>query len=168
MLQLSEADAPPNVAVIVADDGLHPSVVEAVDVGVTIGGVISNVQVTVRDAEPVLPHASVAVHVLVCDLAQFVLPTAPSDAVGVRAPSQLSEAVAPPNAPLIVADDGLHPSAVDAVDVGVTTGGVMSNVQVTVRDAVAVLPHASVASQVLTADLAQPVLPTVPSLDVND
>ena len=78
-----------------------------------------------------------------------MLPTAPSDAVGVRAPLQLSEAVAPPNAPFIVAVDGLHPSDVDAVDVGVTTGGVTSNVQVTVRDAVAELPQASVAVQVL-------------------
>jgi hypothetical protein len=30
-----------------------------------IGGVTSNVQVTVRDAEPVLPQASVALQVLV-------------------------------------------------------------------------------------------------------
>jgi hypothetical protein len=67
----------------------------------------------------------------------------------VSAPLQLSEAVAPPNAPLIVAVDGLHPSDVDAVDVGVTTGAVKSNVQVTVRDAVAELPQASVAVHVL-------------------
>jgi hypothetical protein len=78
-----------------------------------------------------------------------VLPTAPSDAVGVRAPLQLSEAVAPPSAPLIVAVDGLHPRAVEAVEVGVTTGGVTSNVQVTVRDAVPVLPQPSVAVHVL-------------------
>jgi hypothetical protein len=69
---------------------------------------------------------------------------------------------------LIVAEDGLHPSAVDAVDVGVTKGGVISNVQVTLRDKVAVLPQLSVAVQVLVADLAQPVLPTGPSEDVND
>jgi hypothetical protein len=149
-------------------DGLHPSDVDAVDVGVTTGAVISNVQVTVRDAVPTLPQASVAVHVLVCDLAQPVLPTAPSDAVGVKAPSQLSEAVAPSSAALIVAVEGLHPSAVDAVDDGVTTGAVISNVQVTVRDRVAVLPQPSVAVHVLVADLAQPVLPTGPSVDVKD
>ena len=65
------------------------------------------------------------------------------------APLQLSEAVALPSALLIVEVDGLHPSAVDEVDVGVTTGTVISNVHVTVRDAVPVLPHASVALHVL-------------------
>jgi hypothetical protein len=65
MLQLSEAVAPPSTLLIVAVDGLQPSAVDAVEVAVTIGGVISNVQVTVRDAEPVLPQPSVAVHVLV-------------------------------------------------------------------------------------------------------
>ena len=86
---------------------------------------------------------------LVCDLEQPVLPTSPSVAVGVRAPLQLSVAVAPPNAPSICAVVGLHPRAVDAVDDGVTTGAVTSNVQVTVRDAVPTLPHASVALHVL-------------------
>jgi hypothetical protein len=86
------------------------------------GGVISNVQVTVRDTEPVLPHASVAVQILVCDLEHPVDPTAPSDVVGVSAPLQLSEAVAPPSAPSIVALDGLHPSAVAEDAVGVTVG----------------------------------------------
>src|SRR4030095_11882551 len=133
------------------------------DVGVTTGGVTSNVQLTVRDAVPTFPHASVAVHVLVCDLAQPVEPTAPSDAVGVNAPLQLSEAVAPPSAASICAVVGLQPSEVDAVDVGVTTGGVTSNVQVTVRDAVPTLPQPSVAVHVLVCDLAQPVLPTAPS-----
>jgi hypothetical protein len=67
----------------------------------------------------------------------------------VIAPRQLSDAVAPPSAPFIVAVDGLHPSDVDAVDVGVTTGGKISNVQVTVRDAVPVFPQPSVAVHVL-------------------
>jgi hypothetical protein len=165
--QLSEAVAPPNAPLIVAVDGLHPRAVDAVDVGVTTGGVMSNNQVTVRDAVPVFPQPSVAVHVLVCDLAQPVLPTAPSDAVGVSAPLQLSEAVAPPSPAFIVAVDGLHPSAVDTVDVGVTTGGVTSNVQVTVRDAVPVLPQASVADHVLVCDRAQPVDPTAPSDEVG-
>jgi hypothetical protein len=163
LLQLSVAVAPPSAALIIAVDGLHPSVVDAVDVGVITGGVLSDVHVTVLDAVPVLPHASVAVHVLVCDLEQPVEPIAPSDAVGVSAPLQLSEAVAPPSAPSIVVLDGLHPSAVEAVDVGVTIGVVISNVQVTVREAVPLLPHASVAVQVLVCDLAQPVDPTAPS-----
>jgi hypothetical protein len=69
-----------------------------------------------------LPQASVAVQVLVCDLAQPVDPTAPSDAVGESELLQSSVAVAPPSAAVIVADIGLHPSDVDAVDVGVTIG----------------------------------------------
>ena len=64
-------------------------------------------------------------------------------------PSQLSEAVAPPNAPSMVAELGLHPREVDAYDVGVTTGLVISNVQVTVRDAVPIFPQLSVAVHVL-------------------
>jgi hypothetical protein len=103
----------------------------------------------VRDAVPTLPQASVALHVLVKDLEQPVLPTAPSDAVGVKEPLQLSEAVALPSAVSIVADDTLHPSAVAAVAVGVITGRVISNVHVTVRDAVAELPQASVAVHLL-------------------
>jgi hypothetical protein len=166
--QLSEAVAPPRAASIVAVDGLHPSDVDAVDVAVITGAVISNVHVTVREVVPTFPHASVALHVLVCDRAQPVDPTEPSVAVGVSAPLQLSDAVAPSSAVLIVAVDGLHPSDVEAVDVAVTTGAVISNVQVTVRDSVAVLPQPSVAVHVLVVDLAQPVLPTEPSVNVND
>ena len=65
MLQLSEIVAPPSAASIVAVDGLQPRDVDAVDVGVTTGGTLSNVQVIVRDKDAVLPHPSVAVHVLV-------------------------------------------------------------------------------------------------------
>ena len=50
---------------MVAVDGLHPSEVDVVAVGVTTGFVTSNVQVTVLDAVPTLPQLSVAVHVLV-------------------------------------------------------------------------------------------------------
>ena len=148
-LQLSDAVAPSRASLIVAVDGLHPSDVDAVDVGVTTGNVISNVQVTVRDSEDVLPQTSVTVHVLVCDLEQPVLPIAPSDAVGVRVPLQLSDAVAPPRTLLIVAVDGLQPSAVDALELAVMTGEVISKVHVTVRDAVPTFPQASVAVHVL-------------------
>ena len=78
-----------------------------------------------------------------------MLPTGESDAVGVNAPLQLSDAVALPSAASMVAVDGLHPSDVDEVALGVTTGAVISNVQLTVRDAVPTLPHASVAVHVL-------------------
>ena len=49
-----------------AELGLHPSV-EVVPVAVITGGVALEVQVTVLDVVAVLPHASVAVNVLVCD-----------------------------------------------------------------------------------------------------
>jgi hypothetical protein len=148
-LQLSEAVASPNAFSIVAEDGLHPSEVDSVEVGVTTGLVISKVQDTVRDDVLKLPQASVAVQVLVCDLAQPVEPTAPSDALGVSTPLQLSEVVAPPSAASIVAVVGLHPSEVDEVAVGVTTGGVTSCVHVTVLDAVPTFPQISVAVHVL-------------------
>jgi hypothetical protein len=77
-LQLSEAVAPPSVALIVADDGLQPRDVDAVDVAVIIGAAASAVQVTVRVAVVIFPQPSVADHVLVCDLAQPDDPTAPS------------------------------------------------------------------------------------------
>ena len=73
---------------------------------------------------------------------------APSDASN-DCIEQLSDAVAPPSAPFIVAVDGLHPRAVDPVAVGVTIGGVTSTVQVTVLEAVAVLLQPSVAVHVL-------------------
>ena len=64
--QASLALAEPRAASIAADVGLHPSV-ELVPVAVITGGVVFDVQVTVRDTVAVLPHASVAVNVLVCD-----------------------------------------------------------------------------------------------------
>ena len=79
-----------------------------------------------------------------------MLPTDPVLGEGVTFP-QLSVAVAVPSAASIVAALGLHPrSALLAVDpVAVITGAVMSNVQVMVRDALAVLLQASVAVHVL-------------------
>jgi hypothetical protein len=148
-LQLSDAVASPSALSISVTVGLHPRNVVALEVGVTTGAVRSKVQLTVREIVVTLPQASVAVQVLVCDLAQFVDPTAPSDAVGVSEPLQLSEAVAPPSTDSIVAEVGLHPRPVEAVEVMVIVGGVISNVQVTVRDAVPILPHASVADHVL-------------------
>jgi hypothetical protein len=148
-LQLSEAVAPPSAASIVASDGLHPRTVDELDVGVMTGGVWSNVHVNVLDAVPVLPHASVAVHVLVCDLAQPVDSIGPSDTVGVSEPPQSSEAVAPPRVLFIPPLLGLHPISVGEDDVGVTTGAVTSNVHVADLDIVPIFPHPSVAVQVL-------------------
>lgn len=71
----------------------------------------------------------------------------PSLEVIVKIP-QASVAVAIPSAPLISAADGLHPSVV-VVPVVNNTGTVVLLIQVTVLDAVAVLPHASLAVNVL-------------------
>ena len=145
--QASVAVADPSAALIAADDGLHTAIV--VPVAIIVGGVLSLVHVTVLDAVAVLPQPSVAVHVLVCDLAQLPV-TGPSTGVSVKLP-QASVAVALPSAPLIVPDDGLHPSVVP-VPVAVITGVDAEAAQVTVLDVVAVLPHASVAVNVLVCD----------------
>jgi hypothetical protein len=146
--QASVAVAVPSAASMAADDGLHPGV-NVVPVAVIVGVVLSLVHVTVLEAVAVLPQASVAVHVLVCDLAQVPL-TAPSTGVSVNVP-QASVAVALPRAASIAADDGLHPR-VTVVPVAVITGGVAAADQVIVLDVVAVLPQASVAVNVLVCD----------------
>ena len=61
---------------------------------------------------------------------------------------QSSVADAIPNAPFIVAVDGLHPSA-SALPVAVRVGGVTSSVHVAVLDVVETLPQPSVAVNVL-------------------
>src|SRR6185369_1985889 len=148
--QLSVAVAVPNAALISAVVGLHPSTpLAGVPVVVIVGAVTSNVHVAVLDAVAVLPQPSVAVHVLVCERPQPLLATAPSVDVSVADP-QLSVAVAVPNAALISAVVGLHPSTpLAGVPVVVIVGAVTSNVHVAVLDAVAVLPQPSVAVHVL-------------------
>ena len=66
--QLSVAVAVPNAASMAAAEGLHPrsALFAVVPVAVITGAVTSNVQVAVRDVLDVFPHASLAVHVLVC------------------------------------------------------------------------------------------------------
>jgi len=75
---------------------------------VITGAVRSSVHVTVLESVAVLPQASVAINVLVCDLLQDVLTILPSldDTVGVP---QASVAVAEPSAALIAATEGLQP-----------------------------------------------------------
>ena len=168
--QLSVAVAVPNAASIVAAEGLHPrfALFAVEPVAVITGAVTSNVQLMVRDALEVFPHASLANHVLVCVRKHPLLPTAPVLGVGVTAP-QLSVAVAVPKAASIVAADGLHPrSALFAVvPVAVITGAVTSNVQLIVRDALEVFPQPSVAVHVLVCVRKQPLLPTAPVLGVG-
>ena len=106
--QASVADADPNAPVIAVEVGLHPSVT-GVYVPVNTGEVTSSLHVTVLEMVDVLPHASIAVNVLVCDLLQVPL-TEPSDELIVGV-AQASVAVAVPNAAVIAVDEGLHPNA---------------------------------------------------------
>jgi hypothetical protein len=66
--QLSVTDAVPNAAAIVAVLALHATADRAVRV--ITGRILSLVNVIVCDAVPLLPHASVTVHVLVTDMLQ--------------------------------------------------------------------------------------------------
>ena len=67
VLQASLAVAAPNAASIAAVVGLHPSApLAGVPVAVIVGAVTSTVQVAVLEVVDILPHASVAVNVLVC------------------------------------------------------------------------------------------------------
>ena len=65
--QASVAVADPSAASIAAADGLHPAG-NGVTATVITGAVISSVHVAVLVSVAVLPQASVAVKVLVCDL----------------------------------------------------------------------------------------------------
>jgi hypothetical protein len=126
----------------------HPSV-SVVPVAVMLGGVTSLIHVIVREVVAVLPQASIARNVLVCVAVQLLPPvvTEPSEGVIVTAPHP-SVAVADPNAALISDAVGLQPSVV-VVPFAVIVGGVRSLVQLIVLDAVAVLPQASIAINVL-------------------
>src|SRR5437868_2595901 len=113
--------------------GLQPSV-KVAPMAVITGGVTSKVHVTVLDEVEVLPQASVAVQIRVCDLSQPLLDAAPSFDNNIAAP-QLSVAIALPRAASISAEIGLQPSVV-VVPVAVIVGAVTSYVQLTIRDAV--------------------------------
>ena len=106
--QASVADADPNAPVIAVEVGLHPSVT-GVYVPVNTGEVTSSLHVTVLVMVDVLPHASIAVNVLVWDLLQVPL-TEPSDELIVGV-AQASLAVAVPKAAVIAVEVGLQPNA---------------------------------------------------------
>ena len=99
--------AVPNAALIADEVGLHPSVV-LLYVPVKTGGVTSSIHVTVLPTEEVLPHPSVAVNLLSCDLLQPVLLIVPSVCAIVGVP-HASVAVAEPSAVVIADEVGLHP-----------------------------------------------------------
>ena len=153
----SVAVAEPSALSIAAEDGLQPRPPFAgVPVAVIVGAVTSAVHVAVRDVVAVLPQASVAVNVLVCECEHPLLSIIPVDEVTVGVP-HASVAVAEPNAPSIAPADGLHPR-VKSSPVALMVGAVTSSVHVAVRDVVAVLPQASVAVNVLVCDREHPLL----------
>src|SRR5204862_180080 len=102
VLHASVAEAVPKAPFISPAVGLHPRFAPLATVPpvVNVGGVRSAIQLIVLDAVEVLPHASIALNVLVCVREQPLLPTAPSldDLVGVLHAS-VAEAV--PKAPFI-------------------------------------------------------------------
>ena len=89
-----------------------------------------------------MPHASVAVHVLVCVVMQ---PTVVCEllAIIIVGVLQLSEAVALPSAASIVGGFGF-PHINKVVPVAVIAGVCVSSVHAIIRDALAVFPHASI------------------------
>ena len=161
MLQLSDADADPKAASIVGGFGL-PHINNVVPVAVIDGTCKSSVHVTVLDVLAVLPHASIIVHDLVCERLHPVVVIAPSVCVTVGV-LHASVEVAVPNAASNTAADGLHPGFKDVPFAVIET--VLSNVHVTVLDVVDVLPHASLAVNVLICDLLHPLLCNKPSLN---
>jgi hypothetical protein len=116
-----------------------------------VSGQISHV--TVLSTVAVFPQTSTAINVLVCDRLHVPI-TGPVIDVIVGVP-HASVAVAVPNAASISAAFGLH-AKVFVVPVAVIVGAIRSRVKVTVCEAVAVLPQASVAVHVLVTLTKQP------------
>jgi len=165
VLQPSVAVAEPRAAAISEAEGLQPRVV-VVPVAVRDGPLRSRIHVTVEEAVAELPQPSEAVNVLVCEALHEVVVTGPSETVtdGVL---QAAVAVAEPRAALISVADGLQPSVATA-PVIIIVGGLGVFVHVTVVEAVAVLPQASTAENVLVLEAEQEVVDIVPSLAVTD
>ena len=165
VLQPSVAVAVPSAALISEAEGLQPSVV-VVPVAVMDGPLRSRIHVTVAEAVAELPQPSEAVNVLVCEALHEVVVTGPSETItaGVL---QAAVAVAEPRAALISEAEGLQPSVATA-PVIIIVGGLGALVHVTVVEAVAVLPQASMAVNVLVLEAEHDVVDIAPSLDVTD
>jgi len=144
--QAAVAVADPSAALISEAEGLQPRV-GIVPVIIIVGGLGALVQVTVLTAVAVLPQASIAVNVLVCEAEQEVVVIVPSLNVRVGIP-HASVAVAVPSAAVMSEANGLQPRVVGPPDV-VIVGGTWSAVHVIVLTAVALLPQASTAVNVL-------------------
>ena len=163
--QAAVAVADPRAALISEAEGLQPSVATA-PVIIMVGGLGTLVHVTVVEAVAVLPQASTAINVLVSDAEQEVVATGPSETVTAGEP-QAAVAVAEPRAALISEAEGLQPS-VAVAPVIIIAGGLGALVHVTVVEAVAVLPQASIAVNVLVLEALHDVVDIAPSLDVID
>src|SRR5688572_1978064 len=142
----SVAVAVPKAASIAEAEGLQPRL-RLFPEPVIVGTVMSAVHVAVLEVVDVLLHASLAVNVLVCERLHpvLVILLLVNETVGVP---HASIAVAVPNAPSIAEAEGLQPS-IKLFPVAAITGGVLSSAHVAVLDAVDVLPHASIAVNVL-------------------
>jgi hypothetical protein len=158
--QPSEAVAVPSAAVISEAAGLQPRVVTAPVIVIT-GGFLSATHVMVLAVVAVLPQASLAVNVLVCDALHEVVDIAASIAVIVVV-LQPSVAVAVPSAALISEAEGLQPRVV-VVPLAVMDGPLRSRIHVTVVEAVAELPQPSEAVKVLVCDALHEVVVIGPS-----
>jgi hypothetical protein len=165
VLQPSVAVAEPRAASISEANGLQPSVV-VVPPAVIDGPLRSRIHVTVEEAVAELPQPSEAVKVLVCDAEQEVVTTGPSETVTAGVP-QAAVAVAVPSAAFISEADGLQPRVATA-PVIIIVGGLGALVQVTVVEAVAVLPQASMATNVLVLEAEQEVVEIAPSVAETD
>ena len=124
------------------------------------------VHVTVEEAVAELPQPSVALKVLVCEAEQPLDCTGPSVTVTAGDP-HAAVAVAEPRAALISEAEGLQPRFATA-PVIIMVGGLGTLVHVTVVEAVAVLPQASTAINVLVSDAEHEVVVIVPSVAETD
>jgi hypothetical protein len=165
VLQPSVAVAEPSAASISEAEGLQPRVV-VVPLAVMDGPLRSRIHVTVVEAVAELPQPSEAVKVLVCDALHEVVVIGPSETItaGVL---QAAVAVAEPRAALISVADGLQPRVATA-PVIIIVGGFGTLVHVTVVEAVAVLPQASTAVNVLVLEALHDVVAIAPSVAVTD
>jgi hypothetical protein len=124
--QPSVADEAAITLVVVGNVGLHPKANPVVGT-FNVGAVESSVQVYVTVFVAVLPQASVAITVNVCDLPHVpVIEPAVAVIVGVPQPSVADEAAITLS---IVGNVGLHPKANPVVGT-VNSGAVVSSVQV--------------------------------------
>src|SRR5215216_276494 len=138
--QLSVTAAAPNAFAISVAVGLQFKVVGAARV--ITGASVSLVNVTVCEADAELPQASVTVQVFVTENEQPLPVSVPTTPVAARPVEQLSVTVAAPNAFAISVAVGLQLSAPGADKL--ITGASVSLVNVTVCEADAELPQASV------------------------